>query len=569
MNIEITADSINVKTIFDPAIIAKIKAVPDGRKWNPKLKVWRVAKTADNARSLEKSGIGGPELTELATRLDAPLRLNEEIWKRIHNEKGVAFLSHQKTGIGILYENDRAGLFWEQGVGKTLPMLMVIQQILMTRAAGGKSIIICPKGVIGSWAKQFAEFSNTVPTVIEGTAKKRSKILNGNHYVYLINYDLLSAMQDELRGAGFNQIIFDESQYIKNPESIRSEAAYEIANDIPRRYLLTGTPVGNGTLDIFQQYKVMDESIFGTSYFSFKYRYFANHGFQFLKKGDEKKGINRLSNKEIDEHKRAGWKLITTQDWRAKPGAIAEIKRKIALRGHRLTKKTALDLPPKIYQVIEVGMTAEQRAAYRQAERELKAIINDVEFNTKQAIVKMIRLNQICNGHIGSGDNTQVLPQNKIKELRRIFEDAGRQKIIVWTPHNHDVDAVLREFKSENAVSVRGGGNNTENIEKFQSEPEVRIIVCNESAGSTGVTLTASCLAVIMGRSYSLLNRMQLEDRNHRIGTDRPVTYIDLICRDSIESTILEVLQEKRKIAAELLGDSESSFTKDILRRLR
>lgn len=556
MIIEITDTAIKINTHYDPYVVSVIKAVPDGRTYDPKTRTWTVVKTADNLRHLEKAKIGNGKLAGLIGEAEAPLKYNEEIWSSIENPKGVSFYAHQKTGIGLLHENDRAAPFWEQGCGKTLPAIMIIQSrmweiIKKLNDNEVATLIVCPKNVIGSWVRQFSEFSNIEPVVIAGTAKKREKILHGNSSCFLINYDLLPAMQNVLMAKGFQMIVFDESQYIKNPYSQRAKAAYEIAKTIPRRALLTGTPIGNGSLDIFQQFKVLDESIFGTSFYSFRAKYFQDNPWEFK---------NRKTGKRQTVH-----------DWKIKPGSIDEIKRKIGLRAHRLTKKECLDLPEKIYQTIEVDMCQDQLRAYRQAESEVKIIVNDTEINTRQKIVKMMRLNQICSGHIGSGDDIETFKHNKLIELRRLWEDVGQPKMVVWTVFTHDIIEILNEFSESGAVSVYGGNTaeqNTENIERFQSDPECKVIVCNEKAGGVGITLTASGFVVIYSRSYSLLNRLQLEDRTHRIGQQRNVTYIDLICRGSIECDMLDVVEGKRQVARELLGD-ESSFSKEILRRFR
>lgn len=551
MNIQIKDNQLIIKAKYDPATIEKIKPCPDGRKWDKESRAWIVDITNDNIESLKAAGFDVPEPDEIVKNMDSSIVFRAEYWDIIKNPKGVKPYYHQRIGSSIVGENNLACLFWEQGVGKTLPVVMIVQNIV--KHPDKKRLIVSPKGVIGSWVTQIEKFSIINYTVIQCAGKKRKQLIESNSGAFIINYDLLTGMLEDLQAANFDMIVFDESQYIMNPTSQRSKAAYELAKGIPRRYLLTGTPIGNGSVDIFQQFKILDPSIFGTSFYAFRNKYFTNKGWSFK---------NKKTGKEQK-----------VPDWKIKSGAIAEMRRKIALRAHRLTKAECLDLPKKIYQTVEVEMTPEQKTSYRQALQEIKIFINGEEYNTRQAIVKMMRLNQICSGHIGSGANTEPIRHNKLNQLRRLWEDAGQPKMVVWTPFTYDIEVMKKEFQDSYALSFYGGNTREENElfkTLFQEDEKYRIIACNERSGGVGITLTASSFVVYYSRSYSLLNRLQSEDRTHRIGQNMPVTYIDLVCANSIEKEILLILECKRKVSRELLGDDERrSLAKEIIGRLK
>ena len=108
----------------------------------------------------------------------------------------------------------------------------------------------------------------------------------------------------------------------------------------------------------------------------------------------------------------------------------------------------------------------------------------------------------------------------------------------------------------------------TEAINEFQNGDK-KIIVLQEQAGALGITLTAAHLCIFYSQNYSLLNRLQAEDRLHRIGQKNPVTYIDLILKDSIEELIIEALEEKRLLAGYLQGDIENMIVEKFKRRFK
>ena len=523
MRVEKNGTSFDVSFEYDPVIIDRIKKAPDGRRYIKSSRCWRLPITIDNINFLLMNfDISAENKNMLLIELDgiskSPFSGAEISCFKWGNIKP---FKHQKNGLSAILSNNFVALFWEQGCGKTLPVIKAIEYYQK------KSLIVCPKTVTVSWAEQFETFSDVQPVIITGPAKKRKKMLLDKSNTFIINYDLLKTMELDLISIRFDIIVFDESQYIKTPGSQRSKAAFRIAKNIKKRILLTGTPITRSAEDIFSQFKILDPSIFGISFYAFRNKYFHN----------------------------VGWGNIP--DWQIRPGALEEIKQKISLRAQRLKKEDVLDLPDKLFQKLIIEMTPEQKRIYKEIERDLVTTIDENEIVINFLVTKMMKLNQVASGFIINENEIIEISNKKTKETRQIFEDSDRPKIVIWALFKHDIKAISAEFSDIKHEIIDGSKTTDERmtaIDNFQNG-DSKIIIIQEQAGATGITLTASNLVIFYSHSYNLGNRLQAEDRSHRIGQNKNVTYIDLIADGSIENDILENINKKRLLSGYIQGD--------------
>lgn len=493
----------------------KVKKCPDGRRYIPSKKSWAIPITIDNLKHLQVSGFGdfNKKIKDLELSLKKDFDISRIVWP-------VKPFKHQKEGLKLLLSNNKVALFWEQGTGKTLPIIKMIEILKRDMP----TLVICPKSVVYAWKKQLEDFSSLSFQIISGDMKKRKKQLEVKANVYIMNYDLLISMAKHLMKKNFEIMIFDESHYLKNPSSQRSKLAYKIAKYTPRVFLLTGTPIGKDASDIFSQYKVLDRSIFGPSFTSFRYKYFQN----------------------------VGWGNIP--DWQIKTGYEEIIKSKIKLRSQRVLKTDVLDLPDKLYQTRLIEMTPEQARIYRDIKRKLKTDIENNDIAVRFLVVKLMKLNQIASGFIYSEGNVFDVSDKKTKELKEILE-ATPGPVVVWTVFKNDIKKIKKQYPE--ALEISGDTSLVDRekaINDFQNNKS-KLIVLQIQAGSTGLTLTASSTVVFYSHDYNLLNRLQAEDRTHRIGQNNNVTYIDLVTENSIEIEILKNLESKRLKAGYFQGD--------------
>jgi SNF2 family DNA or RNA helicase len=167
----------------------------------------------------------------------------------------------------------------------------------------------------------------------------------------------------------------------------------------------------------------------------------------------------------------------------------------------------------------------------------------------------------VC-GHLTTDDG-EVIPieNNRMKALMEVLDEASG-KVIIWANYRSDIKDIearlQEEFGKKSIVSYYGDTSNEdrqEAVRRFQTDPECAYFVGNPQTGGFGITLTAATNVVYYSNSYNLEHRLQSEDRAHRIGQKNTVTYVDLICRKSVDEKIVKALREKKMLSSQVLGD--------------
>jgi len=203
----------------------------------------------------------------------------------------------------------------------------------------------------------------------------------------------------------------------------------------------------------------------------------------------------------------------------------------------------------------------------------------------KLPMIKLLRLQQITCGYLPTEDEEEpvhIIPgeRRRLMHACNIIEQrtkAGR-KVIVWARFKLDIDQLLEELRRREIKSVRYDGTMGEQEradakalfkgerpvmvdgtligrEKVPPEEQAMVWVGNPAAGATGLTLTIAKTVLYYSNSFKLIDRLQSEDRAHRIGQDEEVEYIDMMAEDSVDDKIIDSHRNKKSIACEILGD--------------
>jgi SNF2 family DNA or RNA helicase len=242
---------------------------------------------------------------------------------------------------------------------------------------------------------------------------------------------------------------------------------------------------------------------------------------------------------------------------------LDELDLKIKKFSFRVRKVDCLDLPEKIYQQRYVNLNKEQIKVYEELRKYARSIIEDKEVSFANKLTEILKLHQVCNGYLKTDDGEIVPFDNdpKLEELLSIIEESDG-KFIIWANYIHNIKTIVKtlrkEYGDESVVSIYGEittENRKKAVEEFQGNDKVRFFVGNPSTGGYGLTLTAASYVVYYSNNYNLEIREQSEDRAHRIGQTKSVTYIDLIIDKTIDSHIISALKRKIKISAETMGE--------------
>jgi hypothetical protein len=240
---------------------------------------------------------------------------------------------------------------------------------------------------------------------------------------------------------------------------------------------------------------------------------------------------------------------------------IEELNEKIAAHSYIKLKKDCLDLPPKVYEMREVRLTEEQRRVYDEIlENATAQLDNEAHVTATHVMTQITRLQQILCGFVRDEDgNMQPVKSNRLDELVEILEEHSG-KAIIWTCYDRSVREIgerLREEFGEGSVAQFWGGNRTERAEeekRFLNNPECRFMVSTPASGGVGNTWVVADLVIYFANSWDLEHRFQSEDRSHRIGQTKSVTYVDLMAAGTVDERIIHALRNKIDLASAVTG---------------
>ena len=241
---------------------------------------------------------------------------------------------------------------------------------------------------------------------------------------------------------------------------------------------------------------------------------------------------------------------------------IGELSDKLKDFSYRVLKEDCLDLPDKIYVKRNITLTPEQAKVYRQMKTTALAVLNGKQVTSVTVLTQLMRLHQITCGHFTADDGTtQLIKNNRITELMNVLEET-EGKAIIWANYQHDIseikNAIIKEYGPESVVDYYGltpQDQRQDNIKRFQQDSECRFLLGTPQTGGYGITLTAANTVIYYSNGYDLEKRLQSEDRAHRIGQKKAVTYVDITCEDTVDEKITKALRKKINIASEVLGE--------------
>ena len=178
-----------------------------------------------------------------------------------------------------------------------------------------------------------------------------------------------------------------------------------------------------------------------------------------------------------------------------------------------------------------------------------------------------MRLQQITCGHFTDDTGSvQPIENNRVNELMDVLEDV-EGKAIIWAHYQYDINkiikAVVEKYGPGSVVDYYGltpKEVRQDHITKFQNDPKCRFFIGTPSTGGYGITLTAANTVIYYSNGYDLEKRLQSEDRAHRMGQKKPVTYVDINAEDTVDEKIVKALRAKIDIASQVLGEELRSW---------
>jgi SNF2 family DNA or RNA helicase len=438
------------------------------------------------------------------------------------------------------------------GTGKT-KVLIDNMSMLYDKGKIDGALIVAPKGVVKTWYEQ--ELPTHLPNHIENvsvlwqpniTKTQQEKLeslfeIETALHILVMNVEAFSTDKGMKFASKFlnshkTLMAIDESTTIKTPTAKRTKNIIQLGAHAKYRRIMTGSPVTKNPLDLYTQCYFLDPYLLDhASYYSFRNRYAIMKSMHV--RGRTIQVVHKFQN-------------------------LSELSDKLQPFSYRVLKEDCLDLPPKNFTKRYIVLTSEQRKTYDQMKKTALATLNGKVTSTITVLTQLMRMHQITCGHFTADDgSTQLIPNNRITELMNVLEET-EGKAIIWANYQRDItniiESIIKEYGPGSVVDYYGltpQDERQENIKKFQKDKKCRFIVGTPQTGGYGITLTQANTVIYYSNGYDLEKRLQSEDRAHRIGQKKTVTYVDLICEDTVDEKIVKALRDKINIASEVLGE--------------
>lgn len=473
---------------------------------------------------------------------------------------------HQEEALKRLKKRKSYALFMEQGTGKTFTTIKHIQR-LVKKGKASRILIFCPTAVMDNWEQELNKFAPGQFMILNFEGKKDQRKEEFDSFnkrgtrpkVLIVNYEKADRELKTLSKFKADVLVCDESHKIKNVQSKVSKRIFTLSKNIPRKYLLTGTPISKGYEDIFSQFKIMKPEILGTSWKEFEEEYLVKGGYM---------------NKQIKgyKHKKRLQKIIDKNSFKVK-------------------KEECLKLPPMTEQDVKCELHNKAKKAYNQLDKEMYTEIeaigidikaakqllkdNDIKVTKSMSAIKLLhsasqfsstyevalemaltknnKLQQLCGGFLKLEEEELFVGTNKLELMQDLIETSTKP-VVIFCNFRAELTLIKTTLEKKYRVAELSGKTKKkgEVIKDFQSG-KFDIIVVQIAAGSAGITLTKSSTMIFYSWNYKYIDYSQAKARIHRIGQENPVNIYYLVTKNTVDEDILEVLRDREKLANKIM----------------
>lgn len=484
---------------------------------------------------------------------------------------------HQLHAYKLSKDETLFALLMEQGTGKSKVVVDTTAYLWGLGRINGL-VVIAPNGVHRNW------ILNEIPTHLHEQVKHRAAWYSSNANakerkalddlfapgdylrILTINVEAFVSVKAKELLKKFLRVfdclmVVDESSRIKTIGAKRTKTIIELGKNAKYKRILTGTPVTNSPLDIYAQFKFLSDDILGTtSFYAFKARYAE------LLDADSKLVRSIVAKSGA---KMAPQIIATNADGTARYKNLEELKSLIEPYSYRVLKTDCLDLPDKLYQRAYYELPAEHAKTYKLlAEKAKIEWAGETQKINKLQLI--MRLQQVAHGYIpiplehgGGFERVYADPESnpRIRCLLEAVEEIDTP-VLIWCRFKAEiadvVQALRKEYPTRRVVTYFGETSAEDRDEAVRGvqDGSVKFFVGQPKSGGIGLTLTRASHVVYYSNDFSLEERLQSEDRAHRIGQQRNVTYIDIEALGTNDRKVVDALRMKKEIANLITGDA-------------
>ena len=493
-------------------------------------------------------------------------------------------MKHQEDIVEFCKDKPYAGIFAEYGTGKTLCTLKLTEV-----AKWSKVLVVCSKtAILATWPAEITKHTDFNYVYLVGTKQQRIDALSlglrkarqqPSAYtaeylrptMFLINFDGVKSIYNELVASSMDCIIVDESTKIKYPTTMRTKVLWALSKTIPRRFCLTGWPITESPQDLYSQIKFLDRGVtFGNSYQGFMDKYFAKIGYKRVpKKGAPEAIINAVG----------GFCIRVTNE--------------------------ALNLPPKTYITKEIKQSEQQIKALRQLKDYMQIDVGKVSISTEYIFTKLIKTLEICDGFVkdnwwkqdgdliacnkcghtevyaedgakteegkkiarrtkcikcGHTGNYELIDTDKDEALFDLLEeiDVTHHKVIIWTPFTFTLKKLELLCKNQKppieCCTLSGATEDVKGVVDKFMHSKTNVLLATTKKASESLNLTNCNVAIYYSNEWSYDRRANSEARIYRKGSEKHahVIYVDFVTKGTLEELVFNCLSKKKDLVNEL-----------------
>lgn len=519
------------------------------RRYNQTSGVWIVPLVRLNIEAIEKWPVD-TFFTDVAKKAIKAFKTGK-YWKIEPFPENYQFklkpFPYQKIALDRMWGNKNFALYMSIGTGKT----KVVIDNATAHCLTGKIkrvLVVCLVSIKRNWEKEI-EINCPIPykTYLVDTKRKGERELKEFTPLDTMQW-IIVGVESLSNGKAFDMVkplindqtmvVVDECQSIKSHKAKRTTRVIELGEKAGYRVIMTGTPVTQGIGDLYSQFEFLNPEIIGIgNFYAFKNRYMIMGGYE-----------NRqiIGNKNVKE-------LTDTL-----APYIFQVRKREVLK----------DLPPFSYIKREVCMSTEQKKLYKELKKSMRLEYEGGELIVKNVINKMQRFSEITGGFVSIEtknsnpftkerkptiyEKRELKTNPKLDELMNFCQDLSNDEpVVIWATGVMEIRKIIEVIEKKYGEKVgQLYGSVPEElrhqyVEEFQ-KGNIRFMIGNPSVGGVGLNLTATSIMVYYNRDFSLEKAIQSEGRIDRIGQKKPIIYIDIICKNTIDEYVLKALKGKR-----------------------
>jgi len=467
-----------------------------------------------------------------SSEIALPAALNATL--RPYQARGLGWLSRMSSlGLGACLADD-------MGLGKTIQLIAyLLRQKQSAPRDPRPALLVAPTSVLGNWEREVQRFAPSLTVAPHyGMARNRSAASFPPGALVLTSYGLLRRDAELLSTVDWAVVALDEAQNIKNAASTVARAARALRAS--QRFALTGTPVENRLAELWSISEFLNPGLLGP----------------------------------LETFRR---ELAVPIERHSNPQATERLRRIVGpfvLRRLKSDKTIIADLPDKQEMTVACSLTREQATLYKAVvDEELRRIDSSEGVERRGRVLALLTFTkQICNHPAQYLSEAGPLEgrSGKLARLTEMLEEAlaAGDKALVFTQFREMGERLFSHLTATLGVEVlllHGGTSKAkrdEMVQRFQEEPRgPRIFVLSVKAGGTGLNLTAANHVFHYDRWWNPAVEDQATDRAYRIGQKRSVQVHKLMCAGTVEERVATLLEQKRDLAARVVGTGEQWIT--------